>query len=142
MNQLPTYHSAVTGRISSNMPQMADLPLLTALVRHGDELFELKAGVEDILGAPINGELGDKAEMTGLSVIASFSTVHPAGYPPSFKPQRSDVLAQLAESVAKHTDLLTTARAYELVPETVQLIRKDGTGDYYHHVQVRIYGRV
>jgi hypothetical protein len=142
MSQLPTYPSLVTGRFSSKVPQIVEVPRLLALVRCGDELFQLKPGAEDILGAALNGELGEKAEMTGLSVVASFWTVHPAGYPPSFKPQRRDVLAQLAEGFAQQDDLFTTARAYELVPDTVQLIRKAGTADYCHHVQVRIYGRV
>ncbi|KWU19086.1 hypothetical protein [Burkholderia cenocepacia] len=141
MNQASSFHGTNTGRLLTAAPQIIEIPQLAVLVRHGGELFEVAEGAEDILGAATNGKLGTKAEMTGLSVVASFWTVHAAGYPPSFKPLRADVLAQLGEALWARPELAANVRAIEIVPESVQLHRQPGTNDYRHHVQVRLYGR-
>ena len=129
----------VTGRFSSTIPATLSVPPLTALVRRNGLLYRLDDKDPDLLDEG-KGTL-EQFDSQGLVVAAHFWAVLPAGYPPSFKPQRADVVAQLADMLDSTNRQESAPVAFEVIPESLMLVRaQKGTG-YNHHVQVRLYRR-
>lgn len=139
MNQNIEAHGTVTGRWSSNIPATRSIPLLTAVVRRKGLLYRLDDKDPDLL-AEGKGAL-ESFDTQGLVVAAHFWAVLPAGYPASFKPLRADVVAQLADVLDSPLQEEGALVAFEVLPESLMLLRAQKRIGYNHHVQVRLYRR-
>jgi len=136
---IEAYHGTVTGRFSSNIAATRSIPQLTALVRRNGLLYRLDDKDPDLRDEG-KGAL-EYFDAQGLVVAAHFWVVLPAGYPPSFKPQRADVVAQLADTLDSTHQQESAPVAFEVIPESLMLVRAQKGAGYNHHVQVRLYRR-